>query len=123
VDKLCGGSSVELSVSLEVDYWLKIDEMQKETLPTLIHHHQTHLILQDEVVVGDICALVKIAISTYGVEDAEVINTVLFNRNVRETSFEVFRVLKNPIMTIQFVVSTRPDGNDIQDFGAVTIEL
>lgn len=123
-DKLGDGSTVQLIAVVEIDYWLKIDQLIKdEGFSTLIHHTRTNLILRDREVIGDIDALLKIAVEQYGVEDAEVSNTVVFNRMVRETSFEAFKVFKNPLMSIQFVVSGGPRESSTEDLGAIIVEL
>lgn len=73
--------------------------------------------------IGDIYALIKRAQQQYGIEDAEIANTVVFNRLVRETSYDAFKGFTNPLMAIQFVMMDGPHGADTVDLGTITVEL
>jgi hypothetical protein len=88
-----------------------------------MHYQQTHLILRNKEILGDIQGLLKAAMSEYNIEDAEVANTVVFNRLVRETSYQAFKAFKNPLLTIQFLIKNGPRETDMEDMGVVTIEL
>lgn len=108
---------------LEVDYWGKLDELRDKGHPNLMHYNNTHLVLRDNTILGDIQALLRIAQSEYAIEDAEVANTIVFNRLVRETSYEAFKIFTNPLLTIQFEAQNGTSETDVEDLGTITIEL
>ncbi|RYH31343.1 hypothetical protein EON65_02870 [archaeon] len=114
---------MEFKCFLEVDYWVKLDELRDKGHPNLMHYNQTHLVFRDNAILGDIQALLRVAQSEYSIEDAEVANTIVFNRLVRETSYEAFKILTNPLLTMQFVAQNGASETDMEDLGTITIEL
>lgn len=104
----------------EVDFKTKVYDLKDRIDPLLMHYASTHIILLDETVVGDINDFVVLARDTYNIQDAEVANTVLYNRDVRESTFKLIQDGGNPIYTISFAVE---GARGLEDLGTIHIEL
>jgi hypothetical protein len=112
---------VELTVQFEVDYLLKVHELTKHS-PILIHHKASHLVLRNGEVVGDSRAFIDLALKVYDIADAEVVNTIVYNRLVRETSARMLKERGRPIVFLEFGDAlSRP--SDAIKLGVIQIEL
>lgn len=105
----------------EVDYLTKIHELSKDH-PILMQHKQNHLVLRNGEVVGNSAAFINLAMNTYDVADAEVANTIVYNRMVRETSAQMIKGRGRPIVSLEFAdAASRP--SDAVKLGVIQIEL
>ena len=82
----------------ESDYFLTLDELKAKfgsTSPSLMHHQELTLVMLKKEgearprYIGGRSQLVDLAEDTYGVKNAGVYNTVIFNREVREESYKL----------------------------------
>lgn len=104
----------------EVDFRTKISQLKDTIDPLLLHFTGTHIVLQDDRIIGEIHDLIALARDSYGLEDAEVVNTVLYNRDVRESTFRLMTESGNPVMVLQFGIER---AHGFEDMGTVHVEL
>ncbi|KAJ1432658.1 cyclophilin-like domain-containing protein [Ochromonadaceae sp. CCMP2298] len=109
---------VTMEVMFEVDFFIKMREMSKIN-SALIHHKASHIVFRDDKVIGDVKALTAMALKEYGILDAEVNNTILFNRLVRENSYDMMKARNRPVVYMKFANS----GITRESFGVLQIEL
>lgn len=112
-----------MNVLFEADYLTKLEELKVQGYPELLHHKETHVILRDKELIGDMKKLISIATQQYGIEDPEMCNSVIHNRNVREMSFEMMRQKSNPIVIMRYGVQDQRRPKDFDDLGLLHIEL
>lgn len=121
---MIGNSEVEIFTFLEIDFWLKVDELKNTVDHRLLHLVSTNVvIINDQKAIGDIKDLIHYAEKEHKMEDAEIANTVVFNRQVREGTYDVYSVIQRPIITIQFMQQDGKRLHDFADLGAINIEL
>ncbi len=112
-----------MNILFEVDYLARLEELKSQGYPELMHYKESHVVLRDKELIGDMKALVALATDQYGIEDPEIYNTVIYNRNVREIGFEMMREKANPIVIMRFGVQDQRRPKDFDDLGLVHIEL
>lgn len=112
---------MEFTVLFEVDYLLKLHDLTKDH-PILLHHKACHVVLRNGEVVGDAKAFIDLALNTYDIADAEVVNTIVYNRLVRETSVKMLNERGRPIVYLEFAdAASRP--SDAIKLGVIQLEL
>lgn len=104
----------------EVDYWTKLHDLRNSVDPSLLHHKTTHLVVKDHEVIGDIYSFIVEAKEVYGFEEAEVSNTIIYNRQVRELTYDMMNAGGNPIYTLRFGIEGE---RDFEDLGTIHVEL
>lgn len=76
--------SVDFEILLEVDYLQKLKKLTEVNGGELYTHKASHIVLRNGGYVGDIIALIRIAVTEYGIHDAEIANTIAFRRSCNE---------------------------------------
>ena len=90
--------------------------------PLLMHHKHNHLVLRNGEVVGGAKAFIELAQTEYNIADAEVANTIVYNRLVRETSAKMLSERGRPIVYLEFAdAGSKP--SDAIKLGVIQIEL
>lgn len=111
---------VEFQFMYEVDFKTKLYELKDRIDPLLMHYPHTHIILLDNKVIGDVHEFIALARDTYNILDAEVANTVLYNRDVRESTFRLISEGGNSVYTMSFGIE---GARGMEDLGTIHIEL
>lgn len=105
----------------EVDFLVKLHELTKQH-HLLIHHKQNHVVLRNGEVIGNARAFIDLAMKEYHVADAETVNSIVYNRYVREISAKMLKERNRPIVYLEFAdVNSRP--SDAVKLGVIQIEL
>mmetsp|Transcript_14228 Transcript_14228/g.23679 ORF Transcript_14228/g.23679 Transcript_14228/m.23679 type:complete len:298 (+) Transcript_14228:85-978(+) len=114
--------TVVTDMMFEVDYLVKMNEMKKDN-HALMYYKASHIIFRDNEIVGDAKAFTELALKEYNIADAEVNNTILYNRSVREHSYSMMNERGNrPVAFLEFTdFSTKP--SDTVKFGTIQVEL
>jgi hypothetical protein len=112
-----------MNVLFEADFLTKLEELKSQGYVDLMHYRESHVILRDKELIGDVKQLITVATQQYGIEDPEVANTVIHNRNVREMCFEMLREKKNPVVIMRFGVQDQRRPKEFEDLGLLHIEL
>jgi hypothetical protein len=106
----------------ESDYLAKMDELRTQGFPDMLHYQDPQFVLRDKEILTNAQAI-AIAKGEFEIEDAETYNTVIYNRNMREKTFEMMLQLGNPIIFMRFGVEDPRRPKDFEDLGQVEIEL
>lgn len=67
--------------------------------------------------------LVDVAIRDYGIEDAEIANTMQFQREAKERSLDAIKATGHPTVYMEFFKTSQKEGEEDESFGKVVIEL
>jgi nucleoside-triphosphatase THEP1 len=111
-------------MGLEVEYWAKVDEFKDRIEPKLMHYEATHIVIVDDEVIGTSESFAKYASATYeSILDVDVMNTVVYNRNVRENFFEALKNNGNPMVYLELGLQDAKRANDFESMGGIYIEL
>jgi hypothetical protein len=105
----------------EVDFRSRLTELKDRIDPTLLHYESSHIVLEDDKVIGDIQSFMDLLQKIYGYEDVYVENIIIYNRQVRECSYQMMAERGNPVVTLQFDMEGTRGGYD--DLGTIYIEL
>ncbi len=114
---------MEFSATLEVDYLIKLMEIRKTTETSLIHYRSGVIVVQNKQVIGDHKAFCEFAMAEYDIADAEVTNTIVANRLLRENTYRGMQDRGRPVVFIEFVNKSGTKAADNLDYGKVYIEL
>lgn len=110
-----------MEVLFEVDFLVKLHGLTKQH-PLLMYHKQNHLVLRNGEVVGNSRAFIDLAMLEYNIADAETVNTIVYNRYVREMSAKMLKERNHPIVYLEFAdVNSKP--SDAVKLGVIQIEL
>lgn len=93
----------------------------KEDLPgDLYSYVHRHIVLKDGKVVGSLMDLVEVAIQEFGIDDAEIANTMQFEREAKERSLSLILGTGNP--SVFFEIFQKGENEDLS-LGRIVIEL
>lgn len=97
-------------------------ESYKTQFPAdLYNYSHSHLVLRDGKVIGGLMDFVEVTIQEYRIEDAEIANTMQFQREAKERSITLIQETGNPSVYMDiFQVS---GGNEDNHLGRIVIEL
>lgn len=112
--------SVSFEALLEIDFQRYLESL-KEQFPGDLHSYlHRHIVLKDGKVVGGLMDLVELAIQEFGIDDAEIANTMQFEREAKERSLALILESGNP--AVFFEIYQKHDAEDIF-LGKIVIEL
>jgi hypothetical protein len=100
-----------------------VNELSLKHDNNLQYYEHTHIVLRNSEIIGDCSKLIDLAKNSYGIEDAEIANTVIFNRQVRENTFDKFRANENTVVQIQYSIQDLKRPTDFEPIGSVYVEL
>lgn len=101
----------------------KLRELRSSYGTSLNSYYQSNVVFMNGNLVGGIHDLVNLAIQNFGLEDADSANTVLFNRSVREETFNLMNALKRPIVYLSLADRSQVKVSEVLRLGRLTIEL
>jgi len=114
---------VESSILLEIDYLVKLEEMRKVYGGFLFTYNKGHVVLRNKSIVGDIKQLINIAKTEYNIEDAEISNSVIIYRLIREETSKLLAQRKRTIVFFDLMDSSPVKSSELLEFGKIYIEL
>eukprot|EP00597_Dinobryon_sp_UTEXLB2267_P009098 CAMPEP_0170092058 /NCGR_PEP_ID=MMETSP0019_2-20121128/25500_1 /TAXON_ID=98059 /ORGANISM="Dinobryon sp., Strain UTEXLB2267" /LENGTH=248 /DNA_ID=CAMNT_0010312257 /DNA_START=14 /DNA_END=757 /DNA_ORIENTATION=+ len=115
---------IDFSAEFEVDYLLKIEAFKRGPLGSkFMHHKALHFVFRNDVPIGDINAFIELAGNVYNLEDPQISNTILFNRSVREDTYQLMATNKRPIVYMQFIDKAIGNRSPPLIFETIYIEL
>lgn len=116
--------SVTLSFEgvLELDFQVELDNLKTHQPGDLHNYSFCHIVLRDDKVVGSLMDLVDIAIKEYGIEDAEIANTMLFQKEAIVQTSDALKSNGRPAVFLE-LFETSSTGREDEVFGKVVIEL
>jgi hypothetical protein len=87
IAKIDKNVTIEFELLLEVDYLRKLKELTVKFGGDLYTHDLNHLVLKNGEYVGGAMAMINLAKNRYGIEDAEIANTIVFGRMKKDDVF------------------------------------
>jgi hypothetical protein len=112
---------VEVEVLFEIDYIIRLEQLRKK-YPGVTYYKLNYLVIHNGEIVGDMNAMINLALNTYNIETAEASNTVIYNRAIRETGFSLINNRGRPVISMEFLdAGSKP--SDAIKLGTVLIEL
>lgn len=112
--------SVTFEAMLEIDFQMALESFKRESSGDLFSYVHRHIVLKDGKVVGGLMDLAEVAIQEFGIEDAEIANTMQFVREAKERSLLLIQETGNPCVFLEiFQVQEREDVS----LGRIVIEL
>jgi cyclophilin family peptidyl-prolyl cis-trans isomerase len=105
---------------LEIDFQLSLESFKGNSSGDLYNYVHRHIVLKNGIVVGSLMDLVEVAIQEFGIEDAEIANTMQFEREAKERSLALIKETGNSSVFLD--VLQVQDQEDIL-LGKIVIEL
>lgn len=118
-----GNSDVQIFPLFEIDYLMKLEEFKSTFSNQLLYYPFQHLVLMDNQFIGDIKAFISKAEQDYSITDEDISNTIIFNRLVRENTYQKFQSNPNPIVYLSFDVQDAKRPSEFVNLGMIYIEL
>lgn len=116
--------TVQFELMLEVDYQLRLKDLTVRIGGDLYTHTATHLVLRDGTTyIGAAMDLIKLANKRYGIEDAEIANTIVFGKAKVEETRRLLRELGHKCAYIEFNEDPTGTVRSPALFGKIIIEL
>ena len=111
-------------ISLEIDYFRKLEDLKSVYGPKMYGHTATHLIIRDGILVGTLMNLIKIATEEFGIEDAEIANVLIFEKKCKEETARLISKTGLPAAYLEFSRADKiGDEDSAHVFGKLIIEL
>ena len=108
----------------EVEYLLKLEELKRGPFgPKFMHHEALHFVFRNGAPIGDIKAFIELAGDYYNLEDPQISNSILFNRSVREETYQMMTASTRPIVYIQYTDNSAGNRTPALTFEPIYIQL
>ena len=107
----------------ELDYLSRIDGYKASHGGKFLSHTSTHAVLRDDKLVGDIKALINLARTEYGDEEAGVANSLIFNKLAKEESVKILNNPERSYVFLDFMDGSPKRTKLTPEYGKVIIEL
>jgi hypothetical protein len=102
----------------EVDFLMEMSKLRQSKGGPYLSHSALHIVHRDGSFIGDIKALIQLAVNEYNIRDASIASRAAFNRSVREETNKL--LLKNrDYVFLEFGEAS----NDKVSLGKVLIEM
>jgi uncharacterized phosphosugar-binding protein len=89
----------------------------------LYNYNKGHVVLKNKAIIGDIHQLITLAKSDYQIEDAEISNSIVINRLVREETANLMLQRGRTIVYFELLDSSPIKSSELLDLGKLYIEL
>lgn len=106
-----------------MEFQERLDGLKNVQPGDLFNYAHCHMCLRDGKVVGSLMDLVEIAIKEYGIEDAEIANTMMFEKEAVMQTSEALKRNGRPAVFLQLFEESNKSGREDEEFGKVVIEL
>jgi len=117
------GSSIEFVNMLEVDFLEFIATMRLEKGGGYFTYKENFVVERNGEFLGDLMTLVNVANKEFGMEDAEIANTILFEKNAIEETQRLITERSHPSVTLTFKDAEGIGKEDPVEYGKITVEL
>jgi cyclophilin family peptidyl-prolyl cis-trans isomerase len=114
--------NVTFDAMLEIDFQLALESFKTQFSGDLFGYHHRHIVLKDGKIVGGLMELVEVAIQEFRIDDAEVANTMQFQREAKERSLALMQESGQPAVYFELFQKNAGEGED-QSFGRIVIQL
>lgn len=107
---------------LELEFQEFIDDLKKEKSGDLLDYSFCHICLRDDKIIGSLMDVVEIAITEFGIEDAEIANTMQFAKEAIVKTSDALKRNGRPAVYLElYQYSTT--GREDELFGKLVVEL
>lgn len=107
---------------LELEFQVLLEELKKEQPGDLFHYTFCHICIRDGKIIGSLMDLVEIAITEFGIEDAEIANTMQFEKEAIAQTSQAIKLNGRPAVFLElFETSTNTREDEL--YGKIVIEL
>jgi Cyclophilin type peptidyl-prolyl cis-trans isomerase/CLD len=111
-------------IYLELDYFKKLKEIRPLYGDRMYGHTNTNCVIRNGELVGSLMEIIKIAVSEYGIEDAEIANVLIFEKIVKEETAKILAKSGHPVAYLQFSRAEKiGDEDEPKVYGKVILEL
>lgn len=121
--KKYGTVSMEFEAVLEIDFQTYIESLRKDIPGDLYGYAHSHIVLRDGKFIGSLMEFVDITIGDYGIEDAEIANTMQFQREAKEKSMDAIKATGHPAVYLELFQASEVEGEEDFPCGKIVIEL
>ena len=90
---------------LELDYIKKLQDIKPNYGKEIYGHKALQLVIRDDKYVGGLMDIIKIATDEYGIEDAEIVNIMLLEKESWEETIKTLAKSGHPIASLTFANS------------------
>ena len=114
--------AVEFSAMLEIDYISRVNQLRVSHGGGFYSHKSNNCILKDGQYFGDLLKLIDMAMKDYGIEDAEIANTTMFDRAAIENTVIAVKAIGHPAVSLD-IRREIPGKKETIALGRIIIEL
>jgi hypothetical protein len=116
--------TIEFELLLEVDYLRKLKDLTLKFGGDLYTHDLNHLVMKNgDTYIGGAMAMINLAKNRYGIEDAEIANTIVFGRMKKDETTKLLAKLGHSCVFMEFNEDPSSGARSPAQFGRIVIEL
>ena len=105
-----------------MEFQVLLDDLKKEQPGDLFNYAFCHICIRDGKIIGSLMDLVEIAITEFGIEDAEIANTMQFGKEAIVKTSEAIKLNGRPAVFLE-LFETSTNGREDEVYGKLVIEL
>lgn len=107
---------------LELKFRQFLDELRKDQPADLFSYEHCHIVLRDGKIIGSLMDFVEVAINDFGIEDAEIANTMQFAKEAVVKTTEAIKLNGRPAVFLELLEQSTNNRED-EVYGKLIIEL
>ena len=115
--------TVSFEGMLELEFQSKLEKLKLERPGDLHDYSYCHICLRDDKIIGSLMDLVEIAITEFGIEDAEIANTMQFAKEAEAKTSELLKQNGRPAVFLELYETSKKANREDELFGKLVIEL
>lgn len=117
------GGSIKFVNMLEVEFLDYMTRIKVEKGGAYCTYTHLHIVERDGVLVGDLMSLVNIAMTEFNMDDAEIANTILFEKSAQEETLRLIKQNNHTACYLKFQAAEGIGKEDPLEYGEIVIEL
>mmetsp|Transcript_26669 Transcript_26669/g.39623 ORF Transcript_26669/g.39623 Transcript_26669/m.39623 type:complete len:300 (+) Transcript_26669:86-985(+) len=121
--KFSGKIEYEFDAVLELDFQIALENYRAQYATDLFGYSHSHIVFRNDKIIGSLMDLVEITIQEYRIDDAEIANTMQFEKEAREKSLEAIETTGHPAVFIELFRDMEAEGKEDESCGKLVIEL
>jgi len=123
MEKAEEGATSTFTNMLEIDFMKFLADKRLSSGGGYFTHKELYAVERNGEIVGDLMALIAIANAEFGMEDAEIANTILFEKTAKAETARLIAERSHPSVEINFADTEGIGKEDPVEYAPIVVEL
>ncbi len=123
IAKINPENKIQFEIMNEIDYQIKLNDFKNKLGGGFHNHKYNHCVMRDGKFLGDLMAIARLATDEFGIEDSEIANTLIFEKNAKEDTLNILKQSEMKCAYLDFYGPPVDNEDERVKYGRLVIEL